>query len=180
MKLRPCVSSIALAAACAMAPLANAAIFTFTGTTTGKPTYTRPVEDLSGLSGVGVGVKYDPFTFKVSVSGDYSFLTTGDFDTFTTLYSGSFIPASPLTNALIANDDLLPGFTTSGFLQTLTAGVTYVYVTTGFTPADSGPYSTTIGGPGLVSFIPEPSTYLMLSGGLALMMLRRRERSAND
>jgi hypothetical protein len=170
-----------LAAACTVAPLANAAIFTFTGTTTGKPTYTRPLEDLSALSLVGVGVNYDPFPFKVSVSGSYSFLTTGDFDTFTTLYSGSFIPASSLTNALIANDDLLPGFTTSGFLQTLTAGVTYVYVTTGFAPGNAGAYSTTIGGPGLVSFIPEPSTYLMLGGGLSLLALwRRRQRSAND
>lgn len=171
------LSTIALA--CTMATQAQAAIFTFTGDTTAKPTYTRPLEDLSGLSAVGVGVRYDTFSFRVGTSGDYSFLTTGAFDTFLTLYTGSFNPAAPLTNAIAANDDLLaPPFTTSGFVGTLTAGVTYVLVTTGFDATDFGAYSTTIGGPGAIAAVPEPAGYALFGLGLAALALRRRAVAA--
>ena len=38
---------------------------------------------------MGVAVPYDTLTFSASVSGVYTFLTTGAFDTFSILYSGS-------------------------------------------------------------------------------------------
>jgi hypothetical protein len=172
----------ALVAACVLAGPAQAAIFTFTGNTTGGPTYNRPLETLSGLSSVGVDVAYSTFSFTVSAAGDYSFLTTGEFDTFITLYSGSFLPTSPLTNAIVANDDLLsPPFTTSGFIATLATGTNYVLVTTGFDSGEFGAFSTTIGGPGVVA-VPEPAAWGMLALGLGGLALRRRlaVAAAND
>ncbi len=178
MKMNAAITAVA--AACCWALPAHAAIFTFTGNTTGAPTFTRPLEDLSGLSAVGVGVHYSSFTFTVSAPGDYSFVTTGDFDTFSILYSGSFSPASPLTNAIVANDDLLsPPFTTSGYIGTLSTGTSYVLVTTGFADTDFGPYSVTIGGPGtVVGAVPEPAAYALFGLGLGAILLRRRRADA--
>lgn len=166
---------VAAAVLCGSARPAQAAIITVTGDTTGKPTFNRPLEDLSGLSAVGTAVAYDTLTFSASVSGAYTFLTTGMFDTFSILYSGSFLPGSALTNAVVANDDLIsPPFTTSGFASTLTAGATYVLVTTGFGQTDFGAYSITIGGPGNLT-VPEPvATGLLGLGLLGVASWRKR------
>jgi len=171
---------LAAAALCGWALPAQAAIITVTGDTTGQPTFNRPLEDLSALSSVGIAVRYEAITFSTNVSGDYTFLTTGAFDTFSILYNGSFEPTSALTNALVANDDLIaPPFTTSGFAHSLTAGSTYVLVTTGFDGAAFGAYSTTIGGPGGLTLVPEPAACGMLALGLASMALQgRRERAS--
>ena len=157
-------------------------IYTRTGDTTGGPTYTRAVEDLTALSVVGAGVHYDTFRFRVTASGSYSFLTTGDFDTFDFLYSPSFNPASALTNATTANDDLL-SFGTSGFLASLVAGVDYTFVTTGFDPNAFGFFSSTIGGPGSIipivaAAVPEPATAALLMLGLGAAGFSTRRRKA--
>ena len=150
--MTPSTRLIAAALGCFLASAGHADIVTHTGSTAGGPTYTRPLEDLSGLSAVGVGVRYDAYTFSVSTSGDYTFLTTGAFDTFSTLYSPSFGAATPLVGARIASDDLLSApFTTSGFSFSLVAGINYSLVTTGFAPTDSGRFSTTIAGSGTVT-----------------------------
>ena len=166
---------LAVLAVCCLALPAQATIFTFTGDTTAPVTFNRPLEDLSGLSAVGTAVHYESFAFSVSVSGDYTFLTTGEFDTFSILYSGSFDPTSALTNAVVADDDLLsPPFTTSGFVGSLTAGSIYVLVNAGFGNTDFGAYSTTIGGPGAITAVPEPASVGMLALGLAGVALQRR------
>jgi hypothetical protein len=177
------IKPLAAAAAALMLACApvQAGITTFTGTTAGGPTFTRPVEDLSGLSGIGTAVRYSLYTFTVSSPGDYTFVTTtASYDPFIFLYSPSFAPATPLTNALIGNDDLL-GFTTSGFTWTLATGTSYTLVNTGFANTDAGAFSTTIGGPGNVipAAIPEPGPYVLLALGLAAIGLVRQRRIAS-
>lgn len=180
MNLRPTL--IALAASALMATSTQAAIFTFTGDTTGGPTFNRALSDFSSLSAAGTNVRYNVFGFSVSTSGDYTFLTTGSYDTFTFLYGSPFNPASPLSNGLHGNDDLLPApFTTSGFAASLTAGSSYSYVTTGFAANNFGAYSTTIGGPGsVIPAVPEPATWALLLSGLGIVgfAAARRRSSA--
>ena len=154
-------------------------VLTITGDTTGGPTYDRPIEDLSGTSGVGTDVAYRTFKFHVTASGDYSFFTTGDYDTFDFLYA-SFDPSAPLANAILANDDLF-GIGTSGFLASLLAGVDYTLVTTGFGNGDFGFFSSTIGGPGAIVAaaavtVPEPEVLALLMVGAGAMGLRMRRR----
>jgi hypothetical protein len=89
------------------------------------------------------------------------------------LYETAFNPASPLSNALVANDDLV-SFTTSGLAIDLSAGTTYHYVVTSFDNGAAGDFSTTIGGPGSVVAVPEPAAYAMLLVGLCGIAYARR------
>jgi hypothetical protein len=158
-------------------PAAPSDILTFTGNTSGDPTFNRPLQDLSGLSAIGTAVAYDTFTFGVTVSGTYTFLTTSAFDSFAFLYDGAFDPTAPLANGVVANDDLL-GLTTSGFARALVAGSTYVLVTTAFGNGDFGAFSNTIGGPSALVVgtpsVPEPAISLLLACGAVAVARRRR------
>jgi hypothetical protein len=175
MNFKPTLLAIASAA---LLSTAQAAIFTTTGTlSTSDPTFNRPLEDLTGLSAVGTAARYDVLNFVVGTSGNYTFLTTAMFDSFSVLYSPTFSAAGPLTNARAANDDLL-GVTTSGFDFDLTAGTNYFFVTTSFSNAELGAYSTTIGGPGVITVVPEASTYAMMALGLGVLGFARRRMTA--
>lgn len=162
----------------ALAPPAQADILTITGNTTGAPVWNRLTEDLADLSLVGTAVTYHVTALRVSVDGFYTFLTTADFDSFIFMYEYSFNPADPFTNALGANDDLFTT-TTSGFAGPMFSGVNYFLVTTGFSNVDHGNYSTTIGGPGHIALIPEPSTWMMSALGLGLIGFARRRQSSS-
>ena len=181
MKLDGLASAAVVALTFAAAPAAQASFQVISGDTTSAPTYNRALEDFSGLSGIGTDVRYDTYTFTVSVAGDYLFNTTGAFDTFVFLYQGSFNPADATTNGVFANDDLFLGnsFAISGFEVPLAPGTTYIYVTTGFDVPDAGAYSTTIAGPAPLLAVPEPETYAMMGLGLlglGTSSLRRRRR----
>ena len=168
----------ALAFAAVVAAPASAAVVT--GNTTGAPTYNR-LTTLTSLSAVGTAVHYQVQAFTVASAGSYAFLMTSTaFDTFLTLYSGSFNPASPTTNAVALNDDFNNSLTQSGFTQALTAGTSYFAVATGFSNTDFGAYTLSITGPGAVTFgagsVPEPASWALMIGGFGLTggMMRRR------
>jgi len=160
----------------------------FMGTTVGGPTFNRPTGGAppTTLSGVGTAVRYSTQAFFTGTSGSYVFQSVAtapaNWDNFTLLYRNVFNPASPLLNALVANDDN-PTIGLSGFTFNLVAGTQYIFVTTGFGNTDFGAFTNTITGPANVTFgtvgvIPEPSTYALMATGLVgLVGVARRRRS---
>lgn len=168
---RPLLAIVFLLAG--LAQSARADIVTITGDTTGGPAFDRPLPDFSDLS-PATGVHYNAITFSASQTGQYAFYGTGLFDTFLILYYG-FDPAAPLLGGLGANDDLL-GNTSSGFARSLVAGEEYILVMTGFDRDDYGAYSVTISGPGVITAVPEPASWLMLGIGMLGLALHRRAK----
>ncbi len=142
----------------------------FAGTTSlSDPTFNRSVTGINyNASGIGTAVHYLTHTFTVGTTGSYTFSMCG-FDTYLHIYQGSFNPAFPATNFLVADDDGNTGVCSGGSNATitLTAGVTYVYVATGFGNNSVGPYSVTFTGPGPVYEGPlsEPLWFSSAVGG---------------
>ncbi|MBS9390217.1 MAG: hypothetical protein HEQ33_15545 [Dolichospermum sp. WA123] len=132
---------------------APAQAITFSGSTTGAPTWNRPVQNGSNppaaLSNMATAVPYQVQNFFVDTTGAYSFLsTTTTYDNFTFLYQNSFSAASPLTNVIIGNDDYSNN-RTSGFQGVnLTAGTQYYFVNTGYSNNNFGAYNSSITGVG--------------------------------
>lgn len=175
------------AAALALALPASAAFYL--DDTTGAPTFNRALEDFSDVSAVGVGVAYDVYAFTVTTSGDYRVRSFAEgvfqdapWDQFIFLYQGSFDPAQPLVNGVIADDDF-NSIGRSGFDIALSAGTPYFLVTTGFDPDDQGRFLNIVRGPGeVIPVIPEPETYALLAVGLGAVVLavRRRRQDGGD
>ena len=95
----------------------------------------------------------------------------------TYLYGDSFSPLTPLSQALVANDDASnTAFNVSGFSWNLTAGRSYTYVVTGFDNDEYGSFRTTI--ESVAAPVPEPSTWLLLAAGLGCLMAGVRRRSS--
>lgn len=113
------------------------------------PIFNRPNEGMppTTLSATGTAVPYkiftnggdtDTWTPTSAEAGLYKFTSIStDWDNFTVLYDGVFNPASPLTNAIIANDDLR-GSRISGFTYNFIAGHTYTFVVTGYSNISYG------------------------------------------
>ncbi len=158
---------------------------TFAGTTTGAPTWTRPIANgnapPTSLSGVGVNVPYQATLVSVSASGSYTFdmVAATGWDTYAFLYTDPFSSVAPLTNILIGNDDE-PNSLNSRFSLNLTSGTQYVFVGTGFDSVEFGDYRlevTSQVGTATFGAVPEPASMTALAvGGLALLRRRRASK----
>lgn len=144
--------------------------FSYSATTNGAPTWNRPVQNLSGLSGIGTNVEYSVQSFVAPVTDTYTInsLATGGWDNYIFLYVGAFNAAAPFVNVIAANDDFA-FIGQSRIVQALTGGLTYNVVTTGYFNNSSGAFSNTVSTP-----TPEPKTWLMIAFGVGVLLMRRR------
>ncbi len=178
-------------AAASLMSLASAATTNFAGTLSATdPTFNRPLTGAppTGLSAAGTAVSYDLYPFFVTASASFTLETlsanltpNSPTDTFIALYQTAFNPASPLTNAIAADDDGGVG-PLSLITATLNPGVQYFLVSTSFFNGAFGDYTGSISATGapaaIFGMVPEPSSAMMLLGALALgglVAARRRQ-----
>lgn len=160
---------------------ARADSYTFTGSTTGGPTFDHPSDnqDRTPVSLSGENVAYNLLQFSVNAAGLYTFNSTAmnpnGWDNFTLLYRTSFNPLAPLSNVLIANDDNST-LGLSGFAYNLTVNTNYFFVTTGLTGNATGAFINIISGPGQISPVPEPAAITLLGLGIASVGARLRRK----
>lgn len=154
-----------------LAQSAQAEIIHQTGDTTGGPTL-----DLTPWEFPGAAIPFTQWAFTVDTSGTYTFQVTAEFDSVILLFENSFDPADTVTNLVTGSDDDVSP-TTSSLAGELTAGTTYYFVVTGYDDPEFGKYQVLIGGPGLITAVPEPSTWLMLAFGLAAVTYAQRRKS---
>ena len=161
--------------------LLSGGIYSYTAVVDGSSTWNRPVEngpdapvDLS-LTTLNAG--YHSQAIVVGEDGAYTFESnySGAFwDNYAFLYQSAFDAYAPLSNVLIGNDDGLSGPGSSGFVYNLIAGVTYFFVTTGYSDSDLGTAINVVSGPGFVGEAPEPATLLITAAGLGVLALRKK------
>ena len=149
----------------------------FSGTTAGQPEWQRP-SSLTSLSNIGTDVPYEYSSFQVDVSGSYNMSTiTSGWDGYLFLYNNTgFSPTNQLQGLLALDDGST--LTTSTIISTLNAGETYYYVQSGYANSDSGAYTGTFNGPGVVTFgsVPVPGPLGFLGAGAALACSRKLRR----
>ncbi|HLP52499.1 MAG TPA: gliding motility-associated C-terminal domain-containing protein [Chitinophagales bacterium] len=122
-------------------------------TTLSDPTFNRSQSGTTyNASAIGTATHYNTHQFSVGTSGAYTFTLCGDFDTYLHIYRDSINTAFPATNFIVADDDDADATCASGSRVTvnLTAGVSYTFVTTGFSNSDVGTYTVTFTGAGSV------------------------------
>jgi subtilisin len=131
-----------------------------------------PANPPTSLSSSATNVCYGTRSFTVAASGTYTFdMTAASFtngsstndDGFFALYQNSFTATSALTNALQTDDDSGAGYKPR-FSRSLSAGVTYILVTTTYSNGYTGSYTNNISGPGTITITGGTSAFSPLSG----------------
>jgi hypothetical protein len=141
--------------------------FTYTGNTTGAPTYT---------SANGYNGPYVTFEFTLDTVGSYSFTQEDSgFHPDLALYAVSFNPAKPSINVEL--DIGNPSGTVVSFSLFLIPGA-YIVVDSGTDPSQSGAFTTIIGGPtgAQLTTVPDPSSVVLLASVMAAVWAVRRGR----
>lgn len=139
-----------------------------------SPRFELPTVDLTGLQGGGANnVRYHLYSFTAQFSGLFTFSSLASWDNFLILYRTAFNPATPLVNAVVANDNN-PTVGTAGFTAVLTGGEQY-FVVTSLSANGSGSFqaANTVS-----SNVPEPSTWSLALAGLGYcwrLHLQRRK-----
>jgi hypothetical protein len=177
------VISAAIAASAVTVAPAFAGSISYTGNTTGQPTWTRPQSGTPPtlLSLVGTNTPFSVFGFQVDVGGSYDFTSIGTnpadpvFDVYLHLYQNAFDPASQLANLLVGDDDGGLGEWGAAFSQGLSANTSYFLVTSGYDNSDIGEFNNSITGPGNIAAVPTPA---LLPGvlGFGMSILRKKKR----
>jgi PEP-CTERM motif len=160
---------------------ASADIVTVTGDTTNGSTFALPIFNPGPDTLIPV-VAYQ--AFDVVTTGEwlsdwgYTFMTNCEFACSTILYSGSFDPDDEFKHLMTYSDDVGLFSSMETFLE---PGKHYTLVVTGYLENESGAFSITAGGQNAISIspVPEPSTGLMLLGGLAGIGALARRRAAS-
>lgn len=127
----------------------------FIGDNTGGPTWNRPYTLGDGtpgscsISGAGP-VSGESIEFHVDTTGLYTVYSawTG-YDGYLHLYENGFYPLDQCINLLALDDDGPGGTADSEIVDvTLTAGVQYYLIASGYSAGDEGPFAGTIDGVG--------------------------------
>jgi hypothetical protein len=157
----------------------------YSGDTTGDPTWQRTVGMSSSLSSVGTAVSYETQAFSVSASGNYTITSAYDeaagYDGYLHLYASSFDPTDQLTNLMAGDDDYGTVYAAQMADVSLVSGATYIIVNSGFSNDDYGVYTTEITGRGDIQLgggcptVPVPTSLGLVAVG-CLSVLRRRRR----
>lgn len=117
----------------------------------GDPTFYRPNAGFTTTHGSLMPYKVRSFT--VDTTGTYKMGSRLNWDAFIYLYATAFDPAQPLVNIVTGNDDY-NGTRNSYMTATLTAGVTYYFVTASYNSGSGGTYFNIIDGPGVITLNP--------------------------
>ncbi|MDM8521004.1 SdrD B-like domain-containing protein [Anaerolineales bacterium HSG6] len=118
-------------------------ILTQTGSTINAAMWVRPGEG-STCAYSNTMTKYIAHEFTVSATGDYDVISEQNFDGYIHLYANSFDPNSACSNYIDGNDDGSRTGDSKLYDQPLTAGTTYILVTSGYSYSDFGNFTNTI------------------------------------
>ena len=164
----------------------HAVTISFSGDTTGAPTFNRSGPDPGAitqsppteLSTIGTAVPYRSQAFSVDTAGDYNFRSSQDYDGFLALYQTAFDPSDARINVLVANDDYFVEIQpyTSGFDNVpLSTNTQYFLVTSAYDNDGIGNYTNTIASSdsaatGTITLDPTPVPF-EFSPGLGILAL---------
>lgn len=130
----------------------------YSGDTTGQPTWDRTFASGSGISTLGpVTYSIEYFSISENDSCSINSIQSG-FDGYMLVYANSFDPTSQSTNFVAGDDDGNGGIGTSDIDSiTLDSANMYILVTTGFAAGDEGPFTNTVTCPTAIVTIGLPS-----------------------